>query len=953
MNKKLCVAVLAVICSLSLLAGAKGFFKAEATTETKCLTSVSITLEKSITVNYFIENADNYTSAKMSFVYRNGQATKELPAEIVGGKAKVSFEGLAPQYMTDKIQATLTLYNGEEVAKTEENTFTVAGYVKDLLALDKESGVSVEEYENMRALAVSLLYYGDEAQKYVATEDNETVGTLASSVLTDDEKALKATAEPLTESEYSAPANNDGQKFRWVGYGARFDSMLGVYFEFIANTTENLVIKFNDGTETSYFEAYEKTVGENKITVYKAIKELFACDYAKTVTAEAYIGSEKVGSAITYGVKSLTADFESTTKEHALALNAAIYGEAAAKYAQKHTCEFIDGAVETAVPKGITNVNQYTDVATGLNVTGQKLAKICKFCGKVSDEGATATEIYDIDENVLSGATVQKASGTNVPFATARAMDGDFASGFTSKSGAKLTFGLYSDEEKTATVVLKASSGYIVTDGGKWGGGEKEKRAHYTAKTENMQFNKVFSTALNGKAIAVGNDVMLYGDIATGGDNYKILGSFTYVPFVLELKAGYNELTFTADVENTYRDNGGSVSSPRVDSLASYDGVKIVKSTCVNNGETHVYESLTGGENVLEAHSFADVIADSNIKEAANCQHGTIYFRSCEKCGAKSEETFDDGKKTAHNYVAKAENGEHYLECSVCGEKTDFTSDHIYLLVSASEQTAGMQTATFKCACGAEKTTVSPVIYKDAAIADVVGQNENFRDNSQGDPLGRFSPIVYKYVNDTSFTTEIQNSTGAGNSAAVISALKNNTTNGSYMSYLYGGAGVGYKIYAEKAGTVSVTIKAATGWILSTGTWKTGDMQFNKVFKFSVNGTAIPVADSVKLYGNKTGSSVYGEAMANWTYVTIDFKVNAGENNITLISCAPLKDGYEQRNDGHIYAVGGTTALTTRKQLREAMLYFDPGSDGTQSTAQLDSLAFYDLNGAGLFVSAN
>lgn len=951
MNKKLCVAVLAVICSLSLLAGAKGFFKAEATTETKCLTSVSITLEKSITVNYFIENADNYTSAKMSFVYRNGQATKELPVGIVGGKAKVSFEGLAPQYMMDKVQATLTLYNGEEVAKTEENTFTVAGYVKDLLALDKEKGVSVEEYENMRALAVSLLYYGDEAQKYVAAENNEEVGTLASSVLTDDEKALKATTEPLTESEYSAPANNDGQKFRWVGYGARFDSMLGVYFEFIANTTENLVIKFNDGTETSYFEAYEKTVGENKITVYKAIKELFACDYAKTVTAEAYIGSEKVGSAITYGVKSLTADFESTTKEHALALNATSYGEAAAKYDKKHTCVFIDGAVETTEVLGTTTVGGYTDVATGLNVTGQKLAKICKFCGKVSDEGATATEIYDIDENVLSGATVQKASRTNVPFATACAMDGDFASGFTSKSGAKLTFGLYSDEEKTATVVLKASSGYIVTDVGKWGGGEKG--VHKTAKTENMQFNKVFSTALNGTAIAVGDDVMLYGDIATGGDNYKILGSFTYIPFVLELKAGYNELTFTADVENTYRDNGGSVSSPRVDSLAAYDGVKIVKSTCVNNGETHIYESLTGGENILEAHAYdKKVVKAEYLKTAADCTHNAVYYYSC-VCGAKGEETFDDGKKTAHNYVAKAENGEHYLECSVCGEKTDFTSDHIYLLVSASEQTAGTQTATFKCACGAEKTTVSPVIYKDAAIADVVGQNENFRDNSQGDPLGRFSPIVYKYVNDTSFTTEIQNSTETGNSAAVISALKNNTTNGSYMSYLYGGAGVGYKIYAEKAGTVSVTIKAATGWILSTGTWKTGDMQFNKVFKFSVNGTAIPVADSVKLYGNKTGSSVYGEAMANWTYVTIDFKVNAGENNITLISCAPLKDGYEQRNDGHIYAVGGTTALTTRKQLREAMLYFDPNDNGTQSTAQLDSLAFYDLNGAGLFVSAN
>ena len=194
--------------------------------------------------------------------------------------------------------------------------------------------------------------------------------------------------------------------------------------------------------------------------------------------------------------------------------------EAAAKYAKKHTCEFIDGAVETAVPQGVTNVKQYTDVATGLNVTGQKLAKICKFCGKVRNEGATATEIYDIDENVLSGGAIQKASGNNVPFATARAMDGDFATGFTSKSGAKMTFGLYSDVDKTATVVLKASSGYIVTKGTAWGGGEKG--VHKTAKTEDMQFNKVFSTALNGKAIAVGDEVMLYGDIATGGDNYKI-----------------------------------------------------------------------------------------------------------------------------------------------------------------------------------------------------------------------------------------------------------------------------------------------------------------------------------------------------------------------------------------------------------------------------------------------
>ena len=921
MNKKLCVAVLAVICSLSLLGGAKGFFKAEATTETKCLTSVSITLEKSITVNYFIENADNYTSAKMSFVYRNGQATKELPAEIVGGKAKVSFEGLAPQYMTDKVQATLTLYNGEEVVKTEENTFTVAGYVKDLLALDKEKGVSVEEYENMRALAVSLLYYGDEAQKYVAAENNEEVGTLASSVLTDDEKALKATTEPLTESEYSAPANNDGQKFRWVGYGARFDSMLGVYFEFIANTTENLVIKFNDGTETSYFEAYEKTVGENKITVYKAIKELFACDYAKTVTAEAYVGSEKVGSAITYGVKSLTADFESATKEHALALNATIYGEAATKYAKKHTCEFIDGAVETTEVLGTTTVGGYTDVATGLNVTGQKLAKICKFCGKVSDEGATATEIYDIDENVLSGATVQKASGTNVPFATARAMDGDFASGFTSKSGAKLTFGLYSDEEKTATVVLKASSGYIVTDGGKWGGGEKEKRAHYTAKTENMQFNKVFSTALNGKAIAVGNDVMLYGDIATGGDNYKILGSFTYIPFVLELKAGYNELTFTADVLNNYKDGkDGDPSSPRVDSLAAYDGVKIVKSTCVNNGETHVYESLTGGENVLEAHAYdKKVVKAEYLKTAADCTHNAVYYYSC-ACGAKGEETFEleNSATGIHDYgdtLTSNNDGTHSGTCSVCGTKADGQPcSYVY----TAREADGKQTLVGVCSvCGYGVTKT------------LEQTNANYHN---------VNASMLKGTNTIAWGTAAKKSERANamirnsGSAVVQEALKVSHKN-DYVDWLYGGSYVELDLNVTTETTASFVVKASSGWQQKVS-WSdsqsvTGDMIFNKVFKAYIRHTdgttsEIEIADSVILKG-ATGNYAI---MANWQYVTfVNIALKAGDKFVLESLTPKTEDGKYMYWDGE----------TQPKYVADNTV----SGGNTQSSPTLDTIAVY------------
>lgn len=183
----------------------------------------------------------------------------------------------------------------------------------------------------MRTLAVDLLYYGDEAMRYVATETVDEAD-LATAVLTDEQKALKTTATAIDKSEYVAPADNTGANFRWVSYGARFDNKFGVYFEFIAKSVENLKIKFSSGTEITEFETRTQTIGGSQITVYKAVNELFAVDYANVLTARAYFGETEIGSAITYSVKSLTVDFGSDTKEYALALSACSYGEAAVNY---------------------------------------------------------------------------------------------------------------------------------------------------------------------------------------------------------------------------------------------------------------------------------------------------------------------------------------------------------------------------------------------------------------------------------------------------------------------------------------------------------------------------------------------------------------------------------------------------------------------------------------------
>lgn len=135
-----------------------------------------------------------------------------------------------------------------------------------------------------------------------------------------------------------------------------------------------------------------------------------------------------------------------------------------------------------------------------------------------------------------------------------------------------------------------------------------------------------------------------------------------------------------------------------------------------------------------------------------------------------------------------------------------------------------------------------------------------------------------------------------------------------YLHYLYNGAGATSTFTSEDTFAGKLVIRAATGYLTNNSNgFTTGDMQFNKVFDVLVNGYKVEVKDDVILPG-KAGN--YGDAMGNFVNIPLDAFFIKGDNKIEIISKKPLKE------DG-------------------ALLYKDPGTNGTQSSPSLDSVEVY------------
>lgn len=287
---------------------------------------VGVTLTEDITFNFNVIDANDYATAKMYFAYLNGKE-KTGETTLENGNGTIKFSELPAQYMAEDVTVTLTLVKADGTEDVQAaQTVSLRSYARTVL---NESTDSAKD-KALKKLVIDMLYYGDAAQSYLAkgaVADSDK----ATAVLTDAEKNAYALAKKGEKSDY-ALENNTSANMRWVRYGAKFDSRLGVFFEFVAKNSENLSVKFNDGTVATTFETRTESVNGVETTVYKAIKYLSVLDYASPVTATLYSGTTAIGSPITYSVNSLTYDFGEDTKDYALAIAATTYASSAVDY---------------------------------------------------------------------------------------------------------------------------------------------------------------------------------------------------------------------------------------------------------------------------------------------------------------------------------------------------------------------------------------------------------------------------------------------------------------------------------------------------------------------------------------------------------------------------------------------------------------------------------------------
>ncbi len=293
---------------------------------------VGVTLTEDITFNFNVVGANDYATAKMHFAYLGGKE-KTGETTLENGNGTIKFSELPAQYMAEDVTVTLTLVKSdgtEDVqaarAVTAPQTFSLRSYARKVLNKSTDSAKD----KALKKLVIDMLYYGDAAQSYLA-EGTVANAKKATAVLTDAEKNAYALAKKAEKSDY-ALENNTSADMRWVRYGAKFDSRLGVFFEFVAKNSEDLSVKFNDGTVATTFETRTQTVNGVETTVYKAIKCLSVLDYTSPVTATLYSGTTAIGSPITYSVNSLTYDFGEATKDYALAIAATTYASSAVDY---------------------------------------------------------------------------------------------------------------------------------------------------------------------------------------------------------------------------------------------------------------------------------------------------------------------------------------------------------------------------------------------------------------------------------------------------------------------------------------------------------------------------------------------------------------------------------------------------------------------------------------------
>ncbi|MBQ8331924.1 MAG: hypothetical protein IJX94_05455 [Clostridia bacterium] len=314
-RKTLWRSILALMLVVSMLASASVmcFASTTATQATEGITDVSISLSEDIVVKFYT-NGGAYL-----VVVINGKETVLETSE----DGVFQFVGVTPRDLNDTMSATLYDANDEVVGETKE--ISVKTYLETLLSLDYENSgcASQLQYQAMKELAVNLLNYGAAAQTYV----NHDTENLANKDLTPEQQALATASISVTDTDKAAVGS------AWVGAGVRFDSKLGLYFVFKAETAEEYTVTVNGAAVTP--EAYTVNGVDGNCFVVR-YNDFNATNMNDVVTAKL----TKDGAddqTFAYSIKSYVASKGGESDALAALVNATyVYGFAAVAYSAEY-----------------------------------------------------------------------------------------------------------------------------------------------------------------------------------------------------------------------------------------------------------------------------------------------------------------------------------------------------------------------------------------------------------------------------------------------------------------------------------------------------------------------------------------------------------------------------------------------------------------------------------------
>ena len=209
------------------------------------LTGASVNIGADLSIKYYVDLCEHkdVTSYSMKFVM-NGKETVVTAYIEVNGEYVFTFSGIAPQCMSDNIEAYL--YAGDELVDSVTE-YSIKKYAEKLLA----SGLT----DKAKRLVTDMLYYGAAAQEYkgyntenLATDGVANIGGASTATVTETGKSVEGQSEALN----------------FTAAGVRFDYVNKIYAKFYAADINSVTVTVNDVDVTDMVEA----LGDNVYVIY-------------------------------------------------------------------------------------------------------------------------------------------------------------------------------------------------------------------------------------------------------------------------------------------------------------------------------------------------------------------------------------------------------------------------------------------------------------------------------------------------------------------------------------------------------------------------------------------------------------------------------------------------------------------------------------------------------------